>query len=279
MKMFICLILLIVSFKSWSKTATVFEDQFKWNKTSIQVCWGTIEQFISVNHDLGVKIDAQDLISFSHDLQQQVQNKIQTQFTVDRTGIEFIGWTSCALAPEFDIIIYGAYGYKNNKNGPERSLLGSSNIGRAELDLKSLRKGPGFIFLNQMNGPQEKFSTEKLILTALHEFGHAAGLRHEHIRRDAEDDENCTQRAHQYGELDDEPMSSARIIGNYDALSIMNYCYEWYFKNRQGFITQDMIRLSHLDIQTLLCMYAPNKVNPELCKSELMKSNSHENPQ
>lgn len=253
--------------QGWSKPFTVFENLYKWNKPSVEVCWGTIEEFVSANHSLGVKIDAQDLEPLPRDIQKMIQTKIQSQYTLQKTGIEFTGWKICSQSPQADIIMYATSFYKDEKE----NLFGSADIGMADKDLKSKRDRKGFIFLNKVEGSKEISSNEKLLLTAVHEFGHAAGLRHEHIRLGADKDENCDQRILEYGELVSEINATAQYVGKYDPESVMNYCYEWYLRNRQGFNSFDDIHLSAQDRQTLLCMYAPDKVPAELCGMKNLK--------
>lgn len=70
---------------------------------------------------------------------------------------------------------------------------------------------------------------------AMHEFGHAIGLAHEHNRSDRPQDCTVTQQ----GELE------GTVVGLFDVDSIMNYCYRSSFNNH----------LSAGDIATVRIMY------------------------
>ncbi|MBC7397124.1 MAG: hypothetical protein H7333_06740 [Bdellovibrionales bacterium] len=72
-------------------------------------------------------------------------------------------------------------------------------------------------------------------ITLIHEFGHLAGLAHEQNRAEAKVDLNCKllpkahrKPGHDYGNASLPPGSTA--YGDYDASSLMNYCFEAYLK-------------------------------------------------
>ncbi len=83
-----------------------------------------------------------------------------------------------------------------------------------------------------------------LLNTALHEFGHAIGLQHEHLRPDSQ----CNQKHERRADL--QSMGSL-LIGSYDSESIMNYCYV-----DQADIEVKTVGLSAGDISTIKTIYS-----------------------
>ena len=95
---------------------------------------------------------------------------------------------------------------------------------------------------------------EELKYSAIHEFGHLAGLRHENISSDAERDPNCTE-----NEIGPEiAMDNIKQLTPYDPSSIMNYC----LYNMTRIFRKDVTK----DSFTILAEESP-MVNIDLLKS------------
>jgi hypothetical protein len=77
---------------------------------------------------------------------------------------------------------------------------------------------------------------DELKYSAIHEFGHLAGLRHENISPDAEKDPNCTE-----DDIGPESaMANIKLLTPYDPSSIMNYClYNFIRKSGLDFRVDD----------------------------------------
>lgn len=185
---------------------------------------------------------------------------VTKEFTPARTGIYFTGFKDCEDTPNPDVVILraapkiilfdtpsfrgravigqdGEYSYNYGEDGvPVKGVHGEYESGFykksgkvAHVALKSINPG-----------------------TVIHEFGHVAGLRHEHIHEEAKYDPNCSNRGVAYP-TEEKFYDSAHVETNYDSRSIMNYCFlqtdRSKFNNMIGNI------LSSGDMQTLRAYY------------------------
>jgi len=246
---------------------SVFEDSYKWKKTSVSVCWGTVEDFKKVNPDIAENVEKRKISLLKARHLEAIQKKVQAEYTTEKTGIEFTGWTACSENPKADIVMLAVNRYKEpaqNKKESDHIILGEANIGISVLGFNKPRTGQGSLFLSKSSGSDKITSQEELLMTALHEFGHAAGLRHEHIRPEAQEDKHCKHRYHGR-KFPQEELKTASVIGSYDPRSIMNYCYDWYVSDKAIIESKADIQLSPQDRQTLLCMYAPEQAAQGSC--------------
>lgn len=137
------------------------------------------------------------------------------------SGLRFSAWDECETFRDEDIQIE-----INNNDRPQTIGLGR-NMDVMYLNF-SLDK-----YFGQSCLSNNKSCVES---TAIHEFGHAVGINHEHLRPD-----NPTPAC--------SPTSGGTIgdttVGNYDPDSIMNYCNNMSYTNR----------LSNGDIQTIKKLY------------------------
>jgi hypothetical protein len=100
----------------------------------------------------------------------KVMNWVNEEFRHDRTGIFFTGWHDCELSPNADIVLL----YHKNKHIFSKSdgLHGvSGSFGPARKAVDGFHASRGIISIS---------STGMNKGTTVHEFGHAAGLLHEH---------------------------------------------------------------------------------------------------
>ena len=220
---------------------SVAEPLVTWTKKSVHVCW-------LPGSAINPKYSKND---FSKNLKTAVQKIVQQEYTLDRVGIEFTGWESCDTLPEngFDLaILQDDRAAPTNKivEGFRKSQIeGYAILGEgsdfqtvSKFDKKKNKKvtKSGF-FKRHLQQPvmylsyNKKYdningtfkSIDELQFTALHELGHVAGLRHEHARKEAKKDPNCSilgefKNTETYGD-------TAKFYGEYDANSIMNYCW------------------------------------------------------
>lgn len=148
---------------------------------------------------------------------QLIQKVVQAEFNKTRTGIYFTGWKSCELDPSADTVLITI----NSTKLP----LGRSSVGRSEVYQYETQALPQdkktFVLLNMSPAVGSVLSYEsELTFTAVHEFGHLAGLRHENINPEANSDSNCTE-----SEIGPEvSQDSAVYLSPYDPSSVMNYC-------------------------------------------------------
>lgn len=139
----------------------------------------------------------------------RIQNWVNEQYTLEKTGIHFTGWKDCEEAPEAEVVIF------YNKNSVIMTAIFGGLHGLAG-EFGPLRPGriEGYpAALNSVTISKSGMNKG----TALHEFGHVAGLAHEHNHPDADENgKKCKDIAPYFRtKFEYEP---------YDAESIMSYC-------------------------------------------------------
>jgi len=155
------------------------------------------------------------------ELYNDVRNFVSTEYQ-NKTNIRFTGWQQCAGADmnALKIRLYFRRVHNWDGNG-NTSGGGLSWIGPVAGSCGN-DCGGGTMFVNvgtrgaYPTGNLRQFAMNATRATAVHEFGHAVGLAHEHDRADA------PQCGSVKGNIRDG--SSYTFVGSYDANSIMNYC-------------------------------------------------------
>lgn len=236
MRKIISLISLSASISLFAGTDSTGETSFKWSKKEVKVCWLDDSP---INKDefnenqfqqIGDVIDV--LVTMRSSLKKKIQALIQTEFTLNKTGITFTGWSSCRDTKDYDLILLTgdttARSYTN--------FLGLATIGRGDIvayDLMDKTK-KSFIYIDlHHQKPSAVTATELTLIVTLHEFGHAAGLRHEHIRG-----KDCSHFEKQH--------ANTSFFSVYDSSSIMNYCFLDFIENEVGF---NFFRLEKLNYE------------------------------
>ncbi len=140
---------------------------------------------------------------------QLARDAVERQYSAERTGIHFSGWLPCSEGPA-DVVLF--VGLLNQRDGgPEgRASLGST------ARLAAFPAARGFVFFRNF------LDTEK---SAVHEFGHLAGLMHEHQRLGITEDALCTTMYHAgFSRAVEQAGPVGTPHGPYDPHSVMNYC-------------------------------------------------------
>ncbi len=191
---------------------------------------------------------ARAVVCFSDESPGSVQfrtnvKKIITREFNERTVFQFSGFELCSKLPRANIEV------KVLGDGRSFSSIGNTmGLGRKVLShffpfLKI--RSPMFLYLNNANGvPKDPVIMHNLII---HEFGHAAGLEHEHRRADNKNGVYCADE----GDGIADPRPGNIQVGGFDHNSVMNYC-------RPDFYSQE-VSLSQGDIDTIAIAYAPKR--------------------
>jgi hypothetical protein len=221
----------------------VVEPLVSWTKSSIHVCWrdGADTDPTYIQND------------FKSHQKLAVQAIIQQEYTIDRVGIEFVGWENCKDLPQggydFEIIQDKILSDTNPMVKPFRdaSVEGMAFMGEGGGCYRMTRFDPfrgaeevtvGYYKRNATTnkkvylllvdwggeGNSDYTPVQRLQNTALHEFGHVAGMRHEHIRPEASEDANCKHMGVNF-HVTEKPYDTTKMLGMYDPNSIMNYCW------------------------------------------------------
>lgn len=243
------LIYIYIFFFSLSSFASVGEPKVIWRQYPIRVCF-----------------DGWQYKSHAPFLE-AIKETIMKEFAPERTIVSFTGWKKCneLSSSEYDVRIKPTGDLEQAIGAAGRSPIGDHSIYLPETgytqDLSVPQgdvllwdpitfTGLGFDikpFVGRM--PSKVF----LSYTALHEFGHVAGLRHEHLHfADVPNDQKCNPQLIKKFEAE-KPATSTHFYGDYDSYSVMNYCwYNYIVKNGLS----DEVKLSDGDIKTLRQMYS-----------------------
>ena len=227
-------LLILFSFTAHAGVNALGEPKVTWQKRSIHVCW----------HE-GVKDN------FEASQKKAVQQIVEQEYTIEKVGITFYGWEECLNLPQngYDLEIFQDVDIAHSNPEVEMyrkasvegfAVMGQGSVEQVQAEQNQLtgevKKTDGYLNRNLrtpimylMFRPLFRFaesdfkSLEELQLTALHEFGHVAGLRHEHIRPEAKTDFNCQFMSS--FKIDETILDTAENYEEYDPNSIMNYCW------------------------------------------------------
>lgn len=220
--------------------ASIYERGAEWDKDEIVVCF--LDDFSQLN-DTTIRADNESsrkqkftpnfLDTNSKD---RIKKVINTYYTKKLTGISFIGWKNCSESNEYDVMLMRGDKYQRKilpSKKPEFNAAAFIGDPSKETKYYHPKIKKGYIIFNKIND-----------YVISHEFGHVAGLRHEHVHPDAvKVEKNCNAKYFT------EDLSTAVIL-EYDSASIMNYC-------RMPTYQKDSASgaLSHKDMKTLKELY------------------------
>ena len=237
--------------------AGVYEPDLIWPKKDINVCFmDNMEQLKLTEWKIGKeenKVQGFEPAFFDKSEAKFIKKIITDTYTAEDTGVNFIGWQGCSQSKDFDVILLKMDSFWNGALFPERpKIKGVANIGVGD-------------HRNSPRGNTPNLKTDILPTVVLRDvkkfemtqaFGQIAGLRHEHILPEAENDESCVIRVDintwfNYRETTEELGDTAVINTSYDPMSIMNDCS---INRRSEWFTVDS-SLSEKDKETLKHMY------------------------
>ena len=207
----------------------------RWSKRALSVCFsnGTSSERIELPGYPGVSLG--DIVEFSEEEKQTILSVLKENFSLADVGITFTGFKDCNLTPKADVHVLKFLsqdpktpaGWASGTGNPRVSSTCHSPENGCTNDTSEYQsdREQHYVGLNFPPAPGRRTSNEaRLQLLTLHEFGHIAGLYHEHVRPERDSDRNCRDRGGQeFGppwELRPEV-----VFGPYDSNSVMNYCY------------------------------------------------------
>lgn len=246
----------------------IIAEDYTWEKRSISVCWADKELGEELPQFGVMRTATQEITTELNDNDKlAVQKKVQEQFNKASVGIEFVGWQKCdpAVKPDMYIFAFDEMAYAEYYQPGEAEVGTSCEMFNPDLRKKEIRKRvegqPGYIFLSKATikklGPKVFKNPEvSFIRSSLHEFGHVAGLLHEHYHKDAKNDPNCQDLAKDNPDFMVNPISlgKEKTYSKYDPQSIMNGCFLVHEDEKENQNVAD-IKLSESDRHTLQCIY------------------------
>lgn len=224
------------------RALNVLEPEVAWSKRDIRVCFASFENLSQSL--LSRKLDRIDsrpeyFPDYTSEEKQIIKNVVSREFQKKNLGLSFVGWKDCKDEPYPDAQIF-------KQNSPYSGYTGMATIGeKGQLFQQENFFGKSRLFYSKLETGLLPFVTlnfhsmnvgkmplkQNIEYVTLHEFGHLAGLRHEHVDspgiqtinwRLFSKDVNCTNT----GMVNQETFhSSTRKVSVYDPNSIMNYCY------------------------------------------------------
>ena len=232
----IALSLIISLYSSLLLAETAIEPLVAWDKSEVRVCFGNQ----SHKSKSWVTHEKYDFIEYTNQQKNWIKKIITKEYNDGNTGISFVGWSDCTFdLKDIDVILFRTEPVIPESEGPVNVKGGMATLGEkgevaSDLDEQNhsienydKTKFPelNVVILNTGNTQDKKLSAEDYIgLLALHEFGHTAGLRHQHIiHQSALNDPNCN--GFESMLATEQIFHSTIFTSGYDYNSVMNYCY------------------------------------------------------
>ena len=246
-------VFLIISYVSQLTVhAGIYEPKVLWHKPDVEVCFydeeSQLEDTVIYNNIISRLVYQMEPDEVPEEKKKSIEEVIVRNFTPETTGIHFTGWKKCSESEDANVVIIRARGVSLFNFRLPVFYKGMASIGEQSYHSED----QGFF--------QAGYRKKSFVLlpslapeVALHEFGHVAGLRHEHIHSDAKNDYRCKLvPAFQGDGILEKPDVSTIINTEYDKDSIMNYCY---LVTHFLPLTSREANLSPLDKETLKSIY------------------------
>ena len=211
-----------------SPAGLIVSTENKWPDKDVQVCWKQPKKNRSETR-----------------FRKIVREVVEREYTIQRTGIHFVGWMECEKYHTRDIVEIG-FRYFRKDLGFAR-VGGGAKLGYPENTTDSYSFVSFSVFAGKKNPllPTE----DSLKETAIHEFGHVAGLVHEDNIRDNWDFQKWGQ-----------TQTSA-----YDTNSLMSYTFEAMINERGlKFIQSPSLRLVRSDPMNTMIRKTADKEEVEI---------------
>lgn len=272
-----------------------------WDKKEISVCFADSSHFDkSYLSDQIPDLPLTSIVLFTGPHKEALEDIIKQEYTLERTGVHFTGWKDCQTNPESDVYLFRLSDSGQGLTGAasQGEAGAPTSVGKKRVFQKQGKEKKPYLALNTalMNYPNLS-KVDDYQLTGVHEFGHLAGLQHEHadMREDGKryGDSNCLRTNYSSSEG---AYSSTEKVSVYDYNSVMNYCYGNVLRRRglhfivskeegkyalkdstlitatpatNGTAYDIKIGLSRGDVHALSCLYRfDKKTKKEICRQD-----------
>ncbi len=229
-------------------SAAIIEPLVLWDKKEIKVCFYETQENLAhtVLRSQSYAIRNYQLAATQYTQKEKelVKEVIKTNYSKDLTAIHFTGFKSCSenLRDSDVLLVKAIYQspYAYGRPYPGRASMGQNGI-LSDEGYKEKGSEKAFVALGNLNRG-----------VIVHEFGHLAGLRHESIVEEINEDPRCESINLSYPTR--EPLLNTAVReSHYDQDSIMNYCH--LLDIGLGFNSMTEAILSDKDRETLKYYY------------------------
>lgn len=235
-----------------------YEPYILWERPELKLCFKPNRETIGQTELRSFRLAQDEYKVTIKPLEPSAKDKIlrflNEVFTPNSTGIYFTEDINCT---DFDVLVV-----KNQPRvhfGSDKKKYGRASIGEAgQITWRGrsiFSKKPGFYNKSGYKAYVALGTIDRT--TTLHEFGHIAGLRHEHARKEAFKDPGCAQEnppsAGRNSSLQERLDNTTETLGPYDPNSFMNYCY--INRERKNINSYSKPALSPADIRVLKEIY------------------------
>ena len=203
--------LLTLTLMGFSAKAAIVETGSLWNKHQIRVCFAEhTSELQNASIDFKIKDDGNEetlsdlkLAPIRPDLKALIQKAVTDSFSLDKTGIEYIGWLPCSEG-NYDLAVFYNMDYVDPNDFSGSRWISAGTIGKpADAPINTIRLNDSHYrgYYDQMIDPAQKdlldwtstpeneltdnwnhFAQYAWVKDVVHEFGHIAGLHHEQER-------------------------------------------------------------------------------------------------
>lgn len=220
----------------------------KWDKPILTVCWvDEAEKQLTADvswNSIKIKL-VDELITFpSVETTQAVEKAVTDSF--QNAGIQFSGWKKCSETVNADVLLIysdemplfsAAIGKPDA--GQTKTGIRISGLGYSDTLSDRIKETRQYVVENRVE-KLKQYAQNNFLYLSVHEFGHVAGLEHEHLRTDGMHEFYKSDLSFkQMGSTDHEILLDYSIrqgylkdmekIGSYDPFSLMNYMHDRLF--------------------------------------------------
>jgi hypothetical protein len=198
------IVLFVISLQS--AFAGLYTSEYLWPRNEVVVCFAQGEEDpreVEDEYDV-FKMKIRD---WNKRDMKKVEKWVNEEFTNEMTGINFIGWKMCAETPEAEVILFYNKNFPSHRFFSGRLMGTTGSAGAFKISISGYPAAVNFTAIGRSGMDKT---------TTIHEFGHIAGLGHEHNHPQAEKTGSC--------KYNDPYNSQFFTASEYDPESIMSYC-------------------------------------------------------